>query len=74
MPTEPVWIVAPHASFDYDEWWRRARTPEDARAALDYARARLEEVWDECELGSGPRTVTIELREVDSEEIPEDAD
>jgi hypothetical protein len=66
-----VWIVTPHADGDYDEWWGPSKTDEDHHRALAYATARLEELWDQYE-GPGPVSVTIERREVNAEDMPDD--
>ena len=78
LPTDDtvlVWIIEPHANKDYDECWLPAG-PElvkerRAQEALAYAKDRLEDLWDSAEEGSGPQTVSIELRRVPRAEAEE---
>jgi hypothetical protein len=70
MKRVTVWVVTPHESSDYDEWWGPAETDHDHDAALEYAQARLVDIWDQYD-GQDPRVVgvTLEQREVDEDEF-----
>ena len=59
-----IWIVTPHADTSYDDWVGPAETEQDHQAALTYAQARLEELWDQMDSDDAPESVTIERREV----------
>ena len=66
------WRITPYANNDADYCVLPARTEADHRAALEYAKDRLEAGWDDLEPG-GVFTVTIELclselPDVDAEE------
>ena len=65
-----IWVVTPHASEDYDEWWGSCETDEDHDEALAYAQARLEEAWDQYD-SADPRvaSVTLQQREVDEDDF-----
>jgi hypothetical protein len=74
-----VWIVTPHESSEYDEWWGPCETEEDHQAALDYALARMEDAWDQIEFpgtADAPKksraSVTIEQRWMNRDELLED--
>jgi len=65
-----VWVVTPHASGEFDEWWGACETEEDHDAAYEYASYRLEDMWDQYD-SSDPRviSVTMEQREVEAWEF-----
>ncbi len=65
-----IWVVSPHASSEFDEWWGPAETEEDHQAALAYATERLEALWDGMD-GEDSETVTIERRLVTETEWQE---
>lgn len=67
-----VWIVTPHADTSFDDWVGPAETEQDHQDAIAYAQARLEELWDQMDVGDAPMSVTIEKREVpDDSELAE---
>lgn len=62
------WEITPHENKDYDSAIMPAETEEHHRAALEYAQARLESLWDSLAWENGPKTVTIEMKK---EEMPD---
>ena len=65
-----VWVVTPHHSAEFDEWWGAAETESDHSAALDYAIHRLVDLWDQYDSRDPrPATVTIEQRTVEAWEF-----
>lgn len=65
-----IWVVTPHESGDYDEWWGPCETDEDHDIAIEYAQDRLRDIWDQYD-SQDPRvaSVTIQQREVDEDEF-----
>jgi hypothetical protein len=61
----PYWEVAPHENTDYDSALFPAETEDNHRAALDYAKERLESLWDSAIAGGGAQTVSITLHKGD---------
>ena len=57
----PYWEITPHDNSDYDSCVLPAETEGDHRAALEYAKAQLESLWDSTAHNVGKKTVTIEL-------------
>lgn len=58
--TRYVWEIEPHhSSSDFDACVLPGNTQEDHRAALAYAKDRLEDVWDRLEIGE---TGTVKLK------------
>jgi hypothetical protein len=66
MPTKGeimvYWEITPHENNDYDSAIMPAETEADHRAALEYAKARLESLWDSLACDDGLKAVTIELK------------
>ena len=65
-----IWVVTPHESHDFDEWWGPCETDEDHDAAVEYAQDRLTDLWDQYD-SKDPRpvTVTMEQRDVCREDF-----
>ena len=57
----PYWEISPHYDSDYDSSVMPAETEKDHRAALEYAKDRLESAWDSLAHEEGPKSVTIQL-------------
>ena len=53
------WQIKPYHTSDADYWVGPAETESDHRVALEYAKARLEQAWDELDPGM-LASVTIE--------------
>ena len=56
------WKIEPYQTNDADCCVLPAETEEDHRAALEYAQARMEDIWDGLEVGE-KKTITIQLCE-----------
>lgn len=57
----PYWVIDPfHDREEADHAILPAETDEDHHAALDYAKERLESLWDQADLDK-PVTVTMTL-------------
>lgn len=67
----PYWEITPHECSDFDSMILPAETEEDHRAALAYAQARLEELWDKCGHERGAQRVSICLHR---KKMPADLD
>lgn len=64
------WQIEPYHSDSADCCVLPANTEEEHRAALEYAKERLEEVWDEMEPGES-RDITLKLRNGEMPEVIE---
>lgn len=65
------WEISPHHNIDYDSCIMPGNTEEDHQAALEYAKERLEELWDNTSTKDGPVSVTIELHDGEMPEFEE---
>ena len=63
------WKITPSNSSEFDHVRLRAATEDDHQAALAWAKDRIEEIWDQMEVGSNPRYVELEL--VDGDYLPD---
>ena len=54
------WKITPHDNAEYDCATMPANTEEDHRAELNYAKDRLEKLWDNAE-SNHPESVVVEL-------------
>jgi len=80
MSKRLAWVVSPYHNSDYDMWLTWADEPDKNKAAhraLDYAKARLEQYWDDAE-GLSPEetsikvTMTLEYFDEDDVDIPDE--
>jgi hypothetical protein len=69
----PYWEITPHENKDYDSAIMPAETENDHRAALEYAQARLESLWDSLAWEEGPKTVTIEMKKGEMPDFDDEA-
>lgn len=60
-----IWVVTPHESSEFDEWWGACVTDKDHDDALHYMQRRCEDLWDQYDSGRPTvERVTIEQRDV----------
>ncbi len=66
-----IWVVTPHEDSAYDEWWGPAETEADHVTAMEYAKERLEWLWDGYVFACDPPLrVTMEQRVVNECDLP----
>lgn len=65
------WEVTPYHTKDADSCVLPAQTEDNHRAALEYAKDRLEELWDQLSPGESA-SVTIEFCSGDMPEVNDD--
>jgi len=66
----PYWTVTPHEDSQYDCCILPAESEADHRAALEYAQARLESLWDSTAWDGSPKQVTVTM-EIKDGEMPQ---
>jgi len=57
------WEIEPYHNNQADSCIMPAETDADHHAAFEYAKARLEEIWEEAEIGKENDPVKMNLRE-----------
>ena len=66
----PYWEITPHESDEFDYCVMPAETETDHRAALEYAQARLEQLWDSTAWEGSPKKVSVTI-EIKKEPMPD---